>query len=128
MISTGIKRNTIGILAAFLLFFSSEKYASNGFSFFSDTFPLQDQTISLVTTNCHFQIQDIYALLLTLSDRSSHCDDVKSIVRLYLRTQFHNLHQLITRLTLQSRPVFFRNSHVQFRLEIKRSNLPAFPV
>lgn len=122
------KRNsTLSVFAAFLLFFSSEKYASSVFSFFSESFHLQDTTITQIDSIRHFVIGDLFVFCTDTQNTISDSDHEHLTANFLSRTLCQNKHSIIARLVLQYRQLFYHNSFTQFRLDIKRSNLPAYP-
>ncbi|MGE5671190.1 MAG: hypothetical protein ACM31E_07080 [Fibrobacterota bacterium] len=128
MVTIKNKRNTtLNIFAAFLLFFSSEKYASSSFSLIPYSFPLQDTTITQIDAIPQYHIFDILSLCTGINNASSDADHERSDTHFYGRTLFEIQHSAIAGLVLQYRSVVYQHTFARFRLDIKRSNLPAFP-
>jgi hypothetical protein len=121
------KRSTsLSLIAAFLLFFSSEKYASSIFSFFPASVPLQDTTISLIDSIRQYHTFDFFVFCKdnNVSSSDKHPESAQAYTQLATLCQFDNS---MTRLVVQYRSVLHYNSFAQFRLDIKRSNLPPVP-
>jgi hypothetical protein len=120
------RSTTLSIIATFLLFFSSEKYASSTFSFFSGSIPLQETTITLIDSIKQYHIADIFALCIDLNSITSDNGHDSADIYFHGRPLYQIHHDVIARLVLKYRSVLFHNSFAQFRLDIKKRNLPEF--
>jgi hypothetical protein len=121
------QNSTFSLFAAFLLFLSAEKFASCNFSFYSDPFSLQNASITLIEHVPYYQVFDFFTVFSEGIGSFSDHDYDNSGSHFNAFTILKYRYDTITRQILQNLTHSDRNSYTQFRLEIKRSNIPSFP-